>query len=294
MPNTLYVPPPGFTIRPALPEEFATALDWAAAEGWNPGLDDLAAFYAADPRGFWMAWREGAPASCISVVRISASFGFLGFYIARPEVRGTGCGLAIWEAGMHYLGERTVGLDGVPAQQDAYRRSGFERVGRNLRFTGVPAASPEAPAGIEIRAPGQGDLPAILALDRACYGAPRDRFATGWLLPAPGVRRWSLAAFRDGALVGVGTIRACREGCKIGPLFALEDAAAHGLFAALCALAPGGAAISLDVPEANAPAVALAEAAGLAPVFETARMYRGEAPDLPIGWTWGVTTFELG
>ena len=79
MPNSLYVPPPGLTVRPATREEFATAIDWAAAEGWNPGLDDLEAFFAADPRGFWMAWKDGAPVSCISVVRVSADFGFLGF-----------------------------------------------------------------------------------------------------------------------------------------------------------------------------------------------------------------------
>ncbi|WP_339947642.1 GNAT family N-acetyltransferase [uncultured Albimonas sp.] len=294
MPSKLYTPPPGLTIRPAAKEEFAIALDWAAAEGWNPGLDDLDAFMGADPRGFWMAWKDGAPVSCISVVRYSAEFGFLGFYIAAPQARGTGLGLAIWEAGMHYLGERTVGLDGVPAQQENYRRSGFEWVGRNIRFTGPPAALPPAPAGIELRAPVQGDLPAILTLDRTCFGSPRDRFAAEWILPAPGVRRRSLVAFREGGVAGFGTIRECRDGFKIGPLFAPDPEAAQALFAGLCALAPAGASVNLDVPEGNVAAVAMAEAAGLVYSFETARMYRGEAPDLPIGWTWGVTTFELG
>lgn len=291
--SKLYVPPPGLVVRPASKEEFALAIDWAAAEGWNPGLDDLDAFAAVDPRGFWMSWKDGVPTSCISVVRYTPAFGFLGFYIAAPAARGTGCGLAVWEAGMHHLGDRTVGLDGVPAQQDNYRRSGFEWVGRNIRFTGVPAVG-APPAGVVLRAPEEADLPAILSLDRACFGAPRDRFAADWVLPGEGVRRRSLAAFRDGGLVGFGTIRECREGFKIGPLFATEPEAAHALFAGLCALVPAGASVNLDVPEANAAAVAMAEAAGLAYSFETARMYRGEAPDLPLGWTWGVTTFELG
>src|SRR3712207_6914266 len=30
-------------------------LDWAAAEGWNPGLRDADAFWAADPDGFMLA-----------------------------------------------------------------------------------------------------------------------------------------------------------------------------------------------------------------------------------------------
>jgi hypothetical protein len=32
----------------------------------------------------------------------------------------------------------------------------------------------------------------------------------------------------------------------------------------------------------------------MAPVFETARMYKGPAPELPIDRIFGLTTFELG
>ena len=41
-------------------------------------------------------------------------------------------------------------------------------------------------------------------------------------------------------------------------------------------------------------ATALAERYGLAPVFETARMYRGIDPDISLARTYGITTFELG
>jgi hypothetical protein len=32
----------------------------------------------------------------------------------------------------------------------------------------------------------------------------------------------------------------------------------------------------------------------MTPMFETARMYRGRAPDLPLDRIFGITTFELG
>ena len=112
-------------IRPASEAEFSTAVEWAAGEGWNPGLDDLSAFFAADPDGFLMGFVEDEPVSSISVVRYGADFGFLGFYIVRPDYRGSGAGMAIWNAGMRHLDGRTVGLDGVVAQQDNYRKSGF-------------------------------------------------------------------------------------------------------------------------------------------------------------------------
>ena len=35
-------------IRPMKPEEIDLALDWAAAEGWNPGLHDAAPFRSAE------------------------------------------------------------------------------------------------------------------------------------------------------------------------------------------------------------------------------------------------------
>jgi hypothetical protein len=38
----------------------------------------------------------------------------------------------------------------------------------------------------------------------------------------------------------------------------------------------------------------LAERSGRSPVFETARMYAGPAPDEPVERIHGVTTFELG
>ena len=38
----------------------------------------------------------------------------------------------------------------------------------------------------------------------------------------------------------------------------------------------------------------MAEAFGMHPVFETARMYNKEAPPLPLEKIYGITTFELG
>ena len=122
-----------YSIRPMRRDELDTALQWAAHEGWNPGLHDAACFHAADPQGFLVGLRGDEPIACISVVRYGASYGFLGLYIVAPEHRGQGHGWALWQAGMAHLGERAVGLDGVVAQQANYRRSGFVLAHRNVR-----------------------------------------------------------------------------------------------------------------------------------------------------------------
>jgi Acetyltransferase (GNAT) family len=84
--------PMDFRVRPMLDHEIALAVDWAAAEGWNPGLSDAACFSAVDPEGFWIGEFRGMPAATISVVNYDDHFSFLGFYIVRPDLRGRGYG----------------------------------------------------------------------------------------------------------------------------------------------------------------------------------------------------------
>ena len=88
-------------------------------------------------------------------------------------------------------------------------------------------------------------------------------------------------------------VRPARTGHKIGPLFADDEATAELLFQGLASTL-GGEQIFLDTPEPNAQAVTLARRHGLTPAFETARMYRGTDPGLPVSKIFGITSFELG
>lgn len=45
------------------------AVDWAAEEGWNPGLPDADCYYAADPQGFFIGFLGADPIATISAVR---------------------------------------------------------------------------------------------------------------------------------------------------------------------------------------------------------------------------------
>ncbi|MFO1049362.1 MAG: GNAT family N-acetyltransferase [Geminicoccaceae bacterium] len=273
-------------IRTMSRAEVELALKWAAAEGWNPGLDDATPFQVADPHGFVAALVDGEPAAMVSVVRYGADFGFLGLYIAAPGHRGRGLGLQVWNAGLERLADRTVGLDGVVAQQDNYRRSGFAYAWPNYRFGGRVAPGTETGL-VDARS-----LPfdAIAALDRELFPGPRPAFLATWLA-MPASR--SLGLIEDGRLVGLGTIRRCRQGCKIGPLYAPSRGAAERLIGGLAVFAAGDE-LFLDVPGPNAEAMVMVADLGLDMRFETARMYRGPAPALPLQRIFGITTFELG
>lgn len=280
----------GLIIRTLSANELPLPVDWAAAEGWNPGRHDAGAFHAADPEGFLVGeLSSGEPAAVISTVRTGDDFGFIGFYIVAPAHRGQGHGLRIWNAAMERLAGRTIGLDGVVAQQANYAKSGFTLAHRNLRYGGTaPTATTLLPPDVvDARTVPFGQL---VAYDAAHFGQPRPAFLRAWI-DLPDSR--ALVIVRDGAIHGFGQVRRCRAGCKIGPLFADDATGADALFTALAGYAPGEP-LFLDPPEPNAAAVALARRHGLEPVFETARMYRGPAPALPLEQIYGITSFELG
>jgi ribosomal protein S18 acetylase RimI-like enzyme len=278
----------GFRIRIMRPDEIVLAADWAAAEGWNPGLADAACFATVDRDGFLIGELDGAPAATISCLNYDDRFAFLGFYIVRADLRGSGYGLRIWNAAIAHAASRVIGLDGVVAQQENYRKSGFQFAYANIRYGGTVAVSAAPQAGIfALR-----DIPFAMleASDAAVFPAPRPAFLRTWVGTAGHV---GCALLRDDRLAGWGVIRPCRKGSKIGPLVADDRSAAEAVLSALLAQA-GGGEVFLDVPAVNRDAVALAESLGLAPVFETARMYTGATRPLHLERVFGVTTFELG
>ncbi|GGY88461.1 N-acetyltransferase GCN5 [Streptomyces olivaceoviridis] len=279
--------PHDLVVTRATLDDWPVISGWAAAEGWNPGLSDGPAFFAQDPEGFFLGRIDGEPVSAISVVNHGPDYAFLGCYLVRPDLRGLGHGLTTWKTALAHAGNRTVGLDGVVAQQGNYRQSGFRSAHRTIRFTGT-APGGGTPTGV--RPAGPADLAALTAYDSACHPADRPRFLAEWLR-TPGHR--AVLRAKDGRPTGYGVLRPGHDTLRIGPLFADTADDARALFAALTAEA-AGSEVAIDVPEPNAAGVALAEAAGLRPSFETARMYTGPVRAYTRERVFGVTTLELG
>ena len=276
-------------IAPLTRDQLPLMIDWAAAEGWDPVADDAACFAAADPTGFLGGWVGDELVATIAIVKYGGTFAFLGLYIVKPAFRGRGYGLALWNHALATVHGRTVGLDGVVAQQANYARSGFALAYRNIRYGG--RRGPDAALDARVVPLSRFAFADVARYDRACFPEAREAFLICWIA-RPGAK--AMAVERAGGLAGYGVIRPISTGFKVGPLFADDASCAEALFHALSMRVPEGSHILLDVPEPNASAVALAERHGMSPVFETARMYAGPAPKLPLAKIFGVTTFELG
>ena len=272
--------------------EFPLAVEWAANEGWNPGLSDAEVFFNTDPDGFWAAFDKQGMAAVISSVQYSSDYGFVGFYICRADRRGTGLGYKLWQAAFDNSVMKTIGLDGVVDQQDNYRKSGFEFAHRNIRFGGIvksDTALPDDLFSLEID-----DIAIVDAFEQTCklFAESRIEFLRGWIGNA---NHTALALKGPMGLRGYGVIRPCKEGHKVGPLFATNIEDAQTLFGALLqSRKDQSGKVYLDIPEPNATARELVDSHKMVAEFETARMYKGPTPQLDLAMTFGITSFELG
>ena len=269
-----------------------TLVGWAEEEGWNPGPQDANIYFATDPDGFYGYFHEGKLIAGGSIVSYNGEFGFMGFFIVKPELRSLGIGQKLWYQRRNTLLSRLnknapIGMDGVIAMQPFYQKGGFEIAFRDERYekTGMaldtdPNISPIEP----------GDMDKILAYDKQCFGFLRPQFMKPWL-KLPGNKTFKYAG--NGQLQGFAIVRKANKGYKICPLFADNATIAEELYKA-CLNAVVGEPLYLDIPVVNQGAVNLIEKYGATYVFECARMYYGKPPKMDINKVFGITTFELG
>ena len=164
--------PRSLVIRNLTRSELDTAVEWAAAEGWNPGLHDAGVFWNTDPEGFLGIAHEGELIATGSVVAYGPDYGFMGFFIVRPDLRGHGIGTRLWFHRRDHLLSRlgphgAIGMDGVFAMQDWYARGGFAFSHRNLRMAGTALHGAHPP---HVTALSEVPSSELLTYDRHCFG----------------------------------------------------------------------------------------------------------------------------
>lgn len=283
--------PEGYAISVMNEDEVSFLGGWAAEEGWNPGLADLTLARKIDPDAFVALRHGGELAGGGSVFSYDGKFGFMGLFIMRADLRNQGLGTDLWHWRRdHLLGRLEagagIGMDGVYEMVPFYERGGFKPAYRDVRYQGTAAGQ----AHPEVQDLGPDDFDDIDRYDSACFPAPRAAFLRAWV-SAPGVH---LVGCREGsALTGYGVARPCRDGFKIGPLFADTTDAADRLLGTLMAKI-AGSQVQIDVPEINQDAVTLAGDFNLSEVFGCVRLYHGPAPDLALDRIYGVTSLEFG
>jgi len=128
----------------------------------------------------------------------------------------------------------------------------------------------------------------IVSYDNQVFPTNREVFLREWFKQPESL---AIAYRVDGKLSGYGMVRKCRTGFKVGPLFADNEKIADTLLQKMRSFVGEDSQIFLDTPEVNKEAVALAEKYKMKPMFETARMYTKNQPNVDLKKVFGVTTF---
>lgn len=267
-------------------------VSWAEAEGWNPGPNDAAVYWATDPDGYYGYFHDGELIAGGSVVAYGDEFGFMGFFIVKPEHRALGIGRKLWYQRRDMLKSRlrkgaTIGMDGVVDMQPFYNKGGFEIAYKDYRYerAGESFTVHDCIAQIE-----ENDTSELLEYDKKCFGFARPQFIIPWL-KMPDNRTFKYV--ENGELRGFAIVRKANSGYKVCPLFADTELIAEELYKA-CLNSVAGDPLYLDVPTTNEAAMRLAKKYNATYVFECARMYLGAPPNTDISKVFGITTFELG
>ncbi len=262
------------TLRPTVLSDADSCQRLSAAVGWPHRREDWE-FALALGQGFILAIED-------EVVGVGLWWGFgtshatLGTIIVAPDQQGQGIGKLLMERLIAATEGRTVGLVATPQGEPLYARYGFIAIDEVRQHQGdwPELAAPVLAANEVMRPAAASDLPLLAQLDGEATGLPRTA-----VLEALLTRGHVILIERNGTPAGFGFLRRHGRGWLIGPVAALDDAAACNLIAALLA-ARRGDFVRIDVPARTGLGAWLSER-GLPLVASGVVMARGAAPAAP-------------
>jgi len=216
----------------------------SALIGWNQTEADWQAFRDA---GQVQVVDDGDPAylaATAAFIRYAGEAAWISMVLVRPDRRREGIATALMHWAMtaaREAGVRCVALDATPLGRPVYARSGFAAAFGFARWR-LTAAIPDVP-GVPVRRVGDGDWPALLALDARAFGAPRPALLRAFAARLPDAA-W-IAADGSGYVLG----REGRLAPQIGPVVAADPETGLALIGG-AQRALGGAAV-IDLADAQ-------------------------------------------
>jgi GNAT superfamily N-acetyltransferase len=281
-------------VRRLEPGDLKRCVALSVDRGWSPERSKWSLLLAAS-EVFGVDAPDGRGlAGAVVLTRWGPDLAAVGMMLVAARYGRRGLGRALMEHVIAEAGEATVTLFATDMGRPLYEKLDFQPVRRNVSFVGTfrpdradaSGNAPTAPAGLT-RAATEADLPAILAVDRAAFGADRGHILTR--LPgfadrisvrtdhdcqaAPAV----LADHSQHSIRGYAAVwRNTPSSTIIGPLVAPDAQGAQQLILDLAAHAHGTIRLDLDPDRPELPT--WAHKHGLEPVGRTLVMARGELP----------------
>ena len=267
--------PAGFPpIRRLGPADLKRCVALSLDRGWSAERAKWSLLLAASEVFGVEAPDGGGLAGAVVLTRWGPDLASVGMMLVAARYGRRGLGRALMEHLLAAAGEgAAVTLFATDMGRPLYEKLGFVPVRRNVSFLGTfrrdTPGRTDAP-GL-VRPAGRADMPAILALDRAAFGADRGAI----LGRLPGFADRMVVIEHVGGIAGYAAAwRNHVTSTVIGPLVAPDAGAAARLIAELAARARTPVRLDLDPDRPELPGWARAH--GLEPVSRTVVMAHGD------------------
>jgi GNAT superfamily N-acetyltransferase len=257
--------------------DLAEGLRLSHACGWNQTLEDWRLLLTMGEGLFLVGLEGGRVVASGGAVRYGDALAWICMILVEPASRGRGLGTRVFDqvlercAAERRAGRlRAIGLDATPAGRGIYLERGFQAVAVLVRLRVEPAPAAPPAAGVEPLELSSRD--AVLALDRAVFGADRARVLQRALEHAPDLAWVARVGER---IVGYCFGRHGDHSDHVGPVVAEDPTVARDL-AAACLSRARERPLILDA-RAEPRWLATLEALGFREQRPLTRMYLGEA-----------------
>lgn len=266
--------------RNMIRSDIASGLELCRASRWNQLSRDWELFLSLSPSGCRVAVRDGRVVGTVTTARYEDRFSWIGMALVDPAERGQGVGTQLLGEAMEILkDEKSIRLDATPAGHGLYRKLNFideywlsrmETEVGDLWLNENPN-----PARLMTEA----DLPGVLELDRAVFGADR-RVTLAWILEGAPEYAWIIT--RGGRVAGYTFGRHGFSFEHLGPVIAEDQEIARRLVSA-CLSRQMGRRFILDATHQQRAWRLWLEAHGFREQRPFIRMFYGENryPGLP-------------
>jgi GNAT superfamily N-acetyltransferase len=255
-------------IRNVNYSEMKLVEEWAAREGWNPGIRDTDCYYAGDHSGFFIAEVNGSPEGCIFGINFSDELCMGGVFIVNPEYRGGNVGVALSKRARLHAGNRTVGFDAVENKVKNYIFFGFKPAYKIVRYEMLACRNEKKIESVELT---EYPFDKFNSYDSTYFPANRSKLMSEWMQQKPSGA--ALGITKNGQLAGYGIIRKAFCGYRLEPMYADNAEIAEDLLLALCGRVEPGSPVYLNIPYPNKDACELAKKYNMKPVIPLVRMY---------------------
>jgi len=265
-------------IRRLAPGDLKRCVALSVDRGWAPERDKWSLLLAAS-EVFGVDAPDGRGlAGAVVLTRWAADYAAVGMMLVAARYGRRGLGRALMEHLLRAAGDgATVTLFATDMGRPLYEKLGFARVRSNVPFVGrFRARLRSGERGV--RAAAEADLPSVLALDRAAFGADRGHILTRVLALADQVAVVEAGGPHGRGVAGYAAAwRSTPAVTVIGPVVAPDGGTARRLVTALAVRSPTVVRLDLDPDRTELPGWAYAR--GLEPAGRNIVMAHGEVTE---------------